>query len=566
MPAADRPGGPVRDTRAELREVARGGAVTLAGNVASSLLGFVLVVVISRGLHAGGAGMFFEAVALFTILTSVAALGADTGLLRIIPWYRASDRVADLRRTLVVALGPVLVIASLLAATAFLLAPQLVGVFMRGARPDEGAAFIRALLPFLPLAAVSAVALAATRGFSTVLPFVAVEHIGKPLARPLLVLVAIGVGLGSTAVALTWAAPVAVGFVVALWLLLQRLGRAERRDRLQRSQERPGGRAARSPRTFGALAADFWRFSAPRGTAAIFQITIVWLDVLLVGSLRSTREAGIYAAASRFITAGTFALQAVRLVIAPQFSAMLARREHRRAEAVHQVATWWVMAASWPLYLALAAFAPLLLGVFGREYLAGRTALTILALAMLVNLGTGNVQSVLLMAGRSSWNLLNMAVSVGANVVLNLLLIPRFGIAGAALAWAVSIWIDNLASVVEVRLLLGIRPFGRWYGWVALAALGCYGLGGAAVRLLLGTSPPAFTLFLVVATGVYTAMLWRWREPLQLSVLADAVRRRAGPGRGGAAMSWTVGPPPGLAEERGGEGVGTATGLKRAAR
>lgn len=552
----------MRDTGAELRVVARGGVITLAGYVSSSLLGFVLVVIVSRGLGAKGAGMFFEAVALFTILTSVTALGADTGLLRAVPWYRTRERVVDIRRTLVVAFGPVLVISTLLAGVAFALAPQLVEIFMRGARQHEGVAFIRVLLPFLPLAAASAVALAATRGFSTVMPFVVVEQIGKPLARPLLILVAIAAGLGSTAVAVAWAVPVAAGFAVALWLLVGRLHRAERRDRPRRRLA-GRGRAARSPRTFGTLAAEFWRFSAPRGTAAIFQVTVVWLDVLLVGSLRSTREAGIYAAASRFITAGTFALQAVRLVIAPQFSEMLARREHDRVEAVHQVATWWVMAASWPLYLTLATFGPFVLGVFGREYVAGQTALTILALAMLVNLGTGNIQSVLLMAGKSSWNLLNMAISVTSNVILNLLLIPRFGIAGAAIAWAVSICVDNLATAVEVRVLLGIRPFGRWYGGVALAAAVCYGVCGAVARLLLGPSLLALVLYLVVATGVYATLLWRWRTSLQLPVLLEAVRSRVRPAGAGPAAG--VGAPPALQGERVGPGGRTAT-MKRAAR
>jgi O-antigen/teichoic acid export membrane protein len=552
----------MRDTRAQLGVVARGGVVTLAGYVSSSLLGFVLVVIISRGLGAEGAGMFFEAVALFMILTSVTALGADTGLLRAVAWQRTRERTVDIRRTLAVALGPVLLISTLLAVVAFALAPQLVEVFMRGARQPEAVAFLRVLLPVLPLAAASAVALAATRGFSTVLPFVVVEQVGKPFARPLLILVAIAAGLGSTAVAIAWAVPAAAGFMVALWLLAGRLRRAER----DQPRLAGRGRAAGSPRTYGALAGEFWRFSAPRGTAAIFQITVVWLDVLLVGSLRSTREAGIYAAASRFITAGTFALQAVRLVIAPQFSEMLACREHDRVETVHQVATWWVMAASWPLYLTLATFAPFLLGIFGHEYVAGATALSILAVAMLVNLGTGNAQSVLLMAGKSSWNLLNMAASVTLNVILNLLLIPRFGIAGAAAAWAVSIWVDNLATVIEVRLLLGIRPFGRWYRHVALAAVVCYGVWGAVARLLLGTSRLALVLYLAVGTGAYATLLWRWRASLQLPVLLDAVRSRVRPpGRGPAAEA---GAPLSVQSELGGPGGMTATikTIKRTAR
>ena len=61
----------------------------------------------------------------------------------------------------------------------------------------------------------------------------------------------------------------------------------------------------------------------------------------------------------------------------------------------------------------------------------------ILGGAMLVATAVGPVDIVLLMSGKSLWNLLNTAVAVTANIVLNLLLIPHLGITGAAIAWAV---------------------------------------------------------------------------------------------------------------------------------
>ena len=76
--------------------------------------------------------------------------------------------------------------------------------------------------------------------------------------------------------------------------------------------------------------------------------------------------------------------------------------------------------------LVFAVFGPLLLGVFGRGFDQGSTALAILSVAMLVNLGTGNVTVVLLMGGKSSWNLVNTAIALALNIGLNLVLIPRY--------------------------------------------------------------------------------------------------------------------------------------------
>src|SRR5262245_17322468 len=95
--AAAAPGGPARDGqaraggRSDLRTLARGGSLSLVGTVVNALLGFVIVVVITRGQGARGAGILFEAIALFTILSNTAELGADTGLVRMIPRHRASE-------------------------------------------------------------------------------------------------------------------------------------------------------------------------------------------------------------------------------------------------------------------------------------------------------------------------------------------------------------------------------------------------------------------------------------------------------------------------------------------
>lgn len=114
------------DLRApDLTAIARGGTLTMGGAVANGLLSFALVVVVTRGLGTAGVGAFFSAIALFNILSNVAQLGADTGLVRTIARYRALGRNADVPPTFVAALVPVVAGGSVSAVTMFLLAPQL---------------------------------------------------------------------------------------------------------------------------------------------------------------------------------------------------------------------------------------------------------------------------------------------------------------------------------------------------------------------------------------------------------------------------------------------------------
>jgi O-antigen/teichoic acid export membrane protein len=497
----------------EVRTLARGGTLALAGVVASAALQFMLVFAVTRGLGAVGTGVFLEAVALFTIVGGLAQFGANTGLVRWLPRLQVLGRTAELRRTVVVAVVPVLVLSSVAATAIFVLAPQLVSLLFHGADAQAAGASIRIFAAVLPLAAPTIVILSGTRGLGSMLPYVAVQNVGLPALRFLLVLGFLAAGLGGAAVAAGWAVPAAAGFAAgAIWLL-----------RLL-----PGRDAGTPAVPLRELASEFWRFSAARGLAGILGMTVTWVDVLLVGALRSTREAGIYAAASRLSIAGAYGLQAVGMAIAPRISALLTSGRPRPVEELYRLGTWWLMALTWPLYLTLIVWAPWVLGLFGSEFAAGRSAMVILSAAMLVNLATGNVTVVLLMSGRSALNLANAFASLVLNATLNLLLIPAHGMTGAAIAWAVSIVFINLAPLIQVRLRLGIRaPLGSGFAVVAGAAVLCFGVGGVCVRWAAGTSTPTFALCLVAGSAAYVALLYRFRNVLLVADLLDAVRGRA---------------------------------------
>jgi O-antigen/teichoic acid export membrane protein len=258
--------------------------------------------------------------------------------------------------------------------------------------------------------------------------------------------------------------------------------------------------------------------------AGVFQIAILWIDVLILAALRPDAQVGVYAAVSRTVAAGTFVLQAVRLAVAPQISSLLATNDRSGAQDVFRAGTAWLVAVSWPVYIVLAVFAPVVLRAFGAEFVQGQHALQILALAMLVDMSTGNISTVLLMGGKSTWNLINTGMAVVVNVVLNLILIPHLGIAGAAYAWAASIVLENAAALIEVEVLLDLHPFGAGYAIVVTAAVACFAAGGMGVRSILGPTTAALLATIVLGGAVYVLVVWRYRAPLQLSAFSDVLR------------------------------------------
>ena len=556
----------------EIASVARGSVINLVAMVAGALLGFALTVLVSRWLQPRGAGALFELIALYTILSNTLELGADTGLLRWISRARAIGGLSDVRRVVAIAVLPVLAIGSAAAAVVWAEAHEIAHTFLRGMPATAAVTDIRIVAPLLPLGALVAVLVSAARGFGRMWPFLAIQGLGQPAARLSLVAVALVLGWGLRGALIGWGLPVAVGFTASSLILATLIGRelAGRRAASSHAVGRPqpmppgsgavsrpqlgpasrgasGHRAVTAPRRAGRdrgrhrgpggrsgrprqpLAAEFWRYTAPRGFSGTFQIVVLWLDILLVGAVLSRYAAGIYGAVSKLALIGTFALEGSRLAIGPQLSALLARRQTTRAARLHQSATCWLVIASWPFYIMIAIFPVVVLGIFGHRYTAGAAALVVLALAMLVNLGTGNVTVVLLMGGKSSLSAYNAAAALIVNISLNLILLPRIGIVGAAIAWAASIVVDNVAPVIEVWLMLGIRPFGEGYWLVALASMACFGITGLAGRILLGETLPALLVATAVGLMAFAAVLYASRARLQLAGLLAAMRLRPAP-------------------------------------
>jgi O-antigen/teichoic acid export membrane protein len=505
------------DARRDLATLARGGALNLVGAVATGLLHFALLVVVTRGLRAEGTGAFYEAVALFLILSSAAALGADVGLSRMVPRYRALGRARDLRRGLAVSLWPVAAAGSLLGAASFVWAPELADLFVRRGDPARLAELLGVFALFVPVSALSLAVFAATRGFATIRPTVYLDKLVRPALQPLLVLAAVLAGAGGTAVALAYLGPYLPVLAAALVWLAVLLGRAERQAE---------GAAPPAPaRPVGALLAEFWRFTGPRGLAAVFQTTSLWLNTLLIGALRSTKEAGVYAASSRYLAMAAMAAVAIRQVLAPKLSELLARRSTGRAAAAYQTTTSWMVALNWPIYLALIAFGPALLEVLGADFAGGEVVLVVLSATMLVATAAGPVDVVLLMGGRSAWNLANTVAALAANLACNFALTPRFGLAGAAVAFAAGILVNNLLPLAQVWRSMGLHPFGPGTGVAAALAAVSFGLVGLAVRALAGPTLAGFAVYAVLGCGLYAALLWRFRDRLEWAALRGSLRR-----------------------------------------
>lgn len=498
------------DRGAGLAGLARGGLLSLAGSAVSAVAGVLLVLAVTRALPQDTAGVFFTLTSLYLIAETAARLGTGTGVVWAIARARAlgtRSRVPELLRA---ALTPVVALSVLLA-LGLALGADTIAAAVTGSAGGEVATAVRVLAALLPLTAVSETLVAATRGHGAILPTVLIDRLGRSVLQ--LTAVALVVTTGSlVALSAAWALPWVLSALLAAWWLARRL----------RGSASPAPRPARDRTVWR----EFWGFTAPRALTSIVQLTLQRLDIVLLTVLAGPAEAAVYTAATRFLVVGQFANQALSNVVEPRIGRLLTVADRSAARTVYQTATGWLVLVIWPFYLLVAAGADAVLDLFGSGYDAGVPVVLVLTATMLVASAVGMVDVVLIMAGRTRWNLGNAVVALAVNVVVDVALIPVLGLLGAAIGWAAAILVKNLLPLVQVWRSMGMHPFGAGTGVAVALSLLCFGavplLGG-----LLLPGGPAGVAAPALGCLLYVAGCWRWRSVLALDGLR-AVRRSGG--------------------------------------
>jgi O-antigen/teichoic acid export membrane protein len=494
----DRPGDPSDLEDHHLRAVARGSTATLLGAVLSTVAGFGLVLVVTRGVAPDPAGRFFAATAVFLVALAAAGLGTDTGLARFV---LRTDQPAAVRRLVGMAAVPVLVVAGVLA------------LALATWWPDT-----RWLVWALPLAATSDLCLAAVQAHATFRAAVLIDRIVRPGAQIVLVTAAVVAGLPGAALALAWGAAYLLSAVLAVRALHGVL-------RTTRPEAVAGDHV--TPR-------DFWGFTWARAAARIAQVGVQRLDIVLVAWLLSPTDAAVYTVATRFVVFGQLANQAVSSVVQPRFTLILAGTDGQDAGArrvllsrVFAVTTSWSVLLAWPVYLCVAAAPLAYLGWFGTAYATddARTVALVMAGGMLVAVASGPVDTLLLMTGRSTRSLANTLVALVVDVGGCLLLVPRMGIAGAALAWAVAVVVRCTLAVVQVRPDIGLLPGRRMLLVAAAVPVGCVGVPLALVQVLRGLTPGTWLLASALVAVGYAGVVWRLRTRLAVDLFLPPRRQ-----------------------------------------
>lgn len=484
--------------------VASGASLVFAGRVVKLVVALAVQVVLARVLGAPDYGAVVLAQMVLGIGGIVAMAGLDDGVLRKLPYHEDTPSAA--RGVVRDAVGIATVMSLLVAAGVFATAP----FFATRVFSDPSTeVLIRLAAVALPFSILGRLGVAISRASRDAKTHVVVRQILDPISQFVLVGGLVVAGYGAVGALVGVVASQVLAFVVSGWLALHSLQVPIRGD--TRRMARP-----------------LLAFSLPLLFAGSMEFVIVHTDTFLIGTFRASSDVGIYNVAYQIRQVGLLFFYPITFLLPPVLTRLTSSDDRQQAHRTYTVASKWLVLATTPIVLVMFTFPETAIAIpFGVQYTGGATALRLLLIPVVVTVLLSANDSALIALGHSRIHLYGNSSAVVMNLVLNLALIPPFGIVGAAAASAATFVFRNLVYSTALYRWEDFQPFSvamlRPFLGVLLVWTGGYLLAASTWTLSLDGTVAFCLLFLLAYPFLLVA--FGAVEPEDTEVLSQFERR-----------------------------------------
>ena len=432
----------------DLAELIKGSGISFLLRFGGLAIGYVLTLIIANLFGAQGLGDYVLAITVLGFFTLLAKIGLDTTSLRFISSFASQNKWSSIfyfRKQIILILFCTSIIASVLM---YLLAHPIADLINANHRYIQLNAFFVLPMAFFMLHYQS------LRGLKRIAEFSFYYRMSKAFFSIIAIVVIYQFNKGSEVPVYAYLVSL---MIVSILSFLSFQYWLKEKSYLKQSTEK-------EVMTYYMLL----KISIPLMLAQSVQYIMAWTDKLILGSMATPEDVGVYFTAFKLSMFAAIALMSINSIASPKFSELFAKDDIQGLEKVVHQSSKMIFWTSVPLIGFCFIFPEFLLGLFGEEFKIGVTAFIFLSCGRLVSSLSGSVGNILQMTGNQ--NIYGTILLFGAiiNVLLNLMLIPEtnplsgFGISGingAAFASMCSLSLWNISMVLVVRRKFGFYTF-----------------------------------------------------------------------------------------------------------
>ncbi len=466
------------------KAIAKGAGISLFGQVFGDASRTVFHIILANLLGSAVYGIYSIGFSFLDILSILSIMGLNMGVLRHIAVYETDKDFARLKGTIYFPLYFVTLSTLLLSFIAWQCSSFTAVVIFKKA---EVTLSLRVFSIALPFYSVMILLSFIFRGFQKLQFTVLIRDVAHPLTAVILLVLFYYVGsIGLYSALLVYLSSTVVACLFGLLLLKRRIMR-----------KFPGGIR---PCYEGK---KLLRFSLPLMFVYFIILLLNRIDVLMLGYFKTSAEVGIYSVVFRISQLMFIFWAAVNSIFGPIFAGLFYQEKMEELHHLFKMASRWVFALTLPFVTFLFFFRDEILRIFGKDFVNGGYALLILLTMYLLLSFSGSLGSVLVMTGHQNMELLFAFLTLIANIALNIILIQRFGILGAALATSISLFLLNALKMIYVYVKINIQPFNRAYLRVLYSIIPVI-----LFLLLLKGNQKSYTLFQTAIFAVISMLIY----------------------------------------------------------
>jgi O-antigen/teichoic acid export membrane protein len=436
-------------------------------------------------------GVFSLAVIITGIAATLAGLGISEGIIRFVPFYKArkNERAVDylIRKGLVLTF-----VTGILCALALYFGGDFIGTTFF--HSSELGTYLRATALVPLFLATAGIFLSLLRSYERITRYSLIVNPLQNGAKVALLALFIYVGITTNALVVSYVGSTILVLLIAAYSCKSYLAKAYTSVQVKGKEKE---------RLFKELISFSWPFIFIGVIYSIFY----WADSLIIGYFMNATDVGIYNAAVTLVSLFAIVPDLFIRLFQPLIVSRFAEGRNRTVQELSERVIKWILICNLPLMLALLFFPGIILKLFfGQEFMLAASSLMFLTVGGIIS-GISSFIISLVSLKKSSRDILSyFIISSVLNIILDILLVPHYGLPGAAFATSVS-WVALIVFLMkDMYFSHGFIPAQRFLlRLLSLSVL--FFIALAVVKSFVTLSTVGVVFFLLSAGSIYLILL-----------------------------------------------------------
>lgn len=426
-----------------LKKLAKTSIIVLVALLLSKVFTYLYRIIIARYFGPEFYGLFSLAFMIIGFFVAFFSFGISEGLLRFISLYKGKEEINKIKYIFKFSII-LLFFSSIVSALILFFIAEFISLSIF--HNPNLTVFLKFFSILVPLWIFSNLFLATIRAYEKIAWHSFILNILDNGVKLLFLIIFIFIGIKTNAIIFSFILGFLAMFIVSYFVLKYSISEIFEKGSLTKSLK-------------NRIRSDLFSYSWPLLFLSFLYLIFTWIDTFVIGYFQGAVEVGFYNAAIPIALLLNFAPDIFMQLFFPLITREFARKNMKLIKELSKQIGKWIFIINLPIFLIFLLFPGTIINfLFGPQYLVAENALRFLSIGVFLS-ATARVSHYLIsMKGKSKILLFNVIIISIVNIILNIILVPKYGISGAAFATMISYILLNLFLIIEAKKYTSIIP------------------------------------------------------------------------------------------------------------